>query len=181
MKGYRRTGKGMSMLSRSNGYGVVCSRSAVALWMALLLSTAACAQQRLRITKVHDGDTLTGVDSVHMTHKLRLLGVDCPEYPQPYGEEAAKMVQKLCLHDTVQVFASKRDRYGRELCTIRLKDGTELNGHLLSHGLAWWFSRYAPKNKEYKALEEVARSKRVGLWSQPDPMAPWIYRDSRGR
>jgi len=169
------------MPTRSSGYGVVCSRSAVALWMALLLSTAAWPQQRLRIMKVHDGDTLTGVDSVQVIHKLRLLGIDCPEYPQPYGEEAAKMVQKLCLHDTVLVFTSKRDRYGRELCTIRLKDGTELNRHLLSHGLAWWFSRYSPKNKEYKALEEAARRKHVGLWSQPDPMAPWIYRDSRQR
>ncbi len=171
------------MLTRtwSGRYGTSCLRSVLMLWFAVLLSTAAGAQQRLRITKVHDGDTLTGVDSVHVIHKLRLLGIDCPEYPQPYGEEAAKMVQKLCLHDTVLVFTSKRDRYGRELCTIRLKDGTELNRHLLSHGLAWWFSRYSPKNKEYKALEETARSKRVGLWSQPDPMAPWIYRNSGQR
>jgi endonuclease YncB( thermonuclease family) len=179
MKGYPRPGKGMSMLTRSSGYGVVWSRSAVVLWLAVMLSTAACPQQRLRIIKVHDGDTLTGVDSVHVTHKLRLLGIDCPEYPQPYGEEAAKTVQKLCLHDTVRVFTSKRDRYGRELCTIRLNDGTELNRRLLSLGLAWWFSRYSPNNKEYKALEVPARRNRVGLWSQPDPMPPWIYRDSR--
>lgn len=169
------------MLTRSSGYGVVCSRSAVVLLMALLLSATACPQQRLRIIKVHDGDTLTGVDSLHVTHKLRLFGIDCPEYPQPFGEEAAKTVQKLCLHDTVLVFTSKRDRYGRELCTIRLKDGTELNRHLLSLGLAWWFSRYSPNNKEYKALEETARRNRVGLWSLPDPTAPWIYRKSGQR
>ena len=169
------------MPTGSSGVGAVCSRSAVALWMALLLSTAACPQQRLRIAKVHDGDTLTGVDSLHVTHKLRLLGIDCPEYPQPFGEEAAKTVQKLCLHDTVLVFTSKRDRYGRELCTIRLKDGMDLNRRLLSLGLGWWFSRYSPNNKEYKALEETARRNRVGLWSQPDPVAPWIYRDSRQR
>ncbi len=152
--------------------------TALVLWLGVLFSTAACSQQKMRITKVHDGDTLTGLDSVHVTHKLRLLGIDCPEYPQPYGEEAAKAVQKLCLHDTVLVFTSTRDRYGRELCTIRLKDGTELNRRLLSLGLAWWFSRYS-RNKEYKALEETARQDSVGLWSRPDPTSPWIYRKSR--
>ena len=169
------------MRARSGRYGTNCLRPVLMLWLAVLFATAAWPQQRLRVIKVHDGDTLTGVDSVHVMHKLRLLGIDCPEYPQPYGEEAAKIVQKLCLHDTVLVFTSKRDRYGRELCTIRLNDGTELNRRLLSLGLAWWFSRYSPKNKEYKALEETARSKRVGLWSQPDPMAPWIYRKSGSR
>ena len=170
----------MSTLTSFCRYGALCSRSALALWLAVAFSAVALSQHTLFITKVHDGDTLTGVDSAHVTHKLRLLEIDCPEYPQPYGEEAAKTVQKLCLYDTVLVFTSKRDRYGRDLCTIRLKDGTELNRRLLSLGLAWWFFRYS-RNKEYKALEETARRDRVGLWSQPDPMAPWIYRDSRRR
>lgn len=51
-----------------------------------------------------------------------------------------------------------------------------LNAELLKAGYTWWYKRYAPKERTYKAAEFVARTKKVGLWADPAPVVPWDWR-----
>jgi endonuclease YncB( thermonuclease family) len=46
---------------------------------------------------------------------------------------------------------------------------------MLKEGMAWWYRDYS-KNKHLGAVEEAARRARRGLWSDPNPVPPWVFR-----
>ena len=59
---------------------------------------------------------------------------------------------------------------------MNLPDGRNLNREIVKAGFAWWFRKYAPKDKELEALESEARAAKCGLWADPHPVPPWDYR-----
>ena len=69
---------------------------------------------------------------------------------------------------------SKKDRYGRLIATIWL-DNQNINLWLVEQGHAWRYERYS-KSMLYQDAQEQAQSKKLGLWSQDNPMAPWVFR-----
>ena len=68
------------------------------------------------------------------------------------------------------------DRYGRLVAEVRLADGRSLNRELVQAGMAWWYKDYAPKDTELARLEAAARQAKQGLWSEPHPVEPWVFR-----
>jgi micrococcal nuclease len=50
-----------------------------------------------------------------------------------------------------------------------------VNKELLKQGLAWHYKQYN-KDEEFAKLEQEARKKKIGLWSHPNPVAPWDFR-----
>ena len=51
----------------------------------------------------------------------------------------------------------------------------------LTVGMAWWYRQYAkeqtPKQRgQYEFAEVEAKAKGVGLWREPEPVAPWEWR-----
>lgn len=83
---------------------------------------------------------------------------------------------ELAFGKEVTISQVEKDRYGRTVAEVILPDGRSL-GH---KGFAWWFRRYAPADKELERLEASARTARVGLWSQPNPIPPWSWRKGDG-
>ncbi len=57
-----------------------------------------------------------------------------------------------------------------------LPDGKNLNHEIVKAGFAWWFRKYAPKDKVLEELEPQARAARRGLWADPRPVPPWEWR-----
>jgi hypothetical protein len=51
-----------------------------------------------------------------------------------------------------------------------------INVELVWEGWAWWYRKYAPKNKELAAAEVAARKAGRGLWADPKPIPPWDWR-----
>ena len=54
----------------------------------------------------------------------------------------------------------------------------------LSAGLAWHYKQYAKEQprterERYAAAETEAHLKRLGLWADPHPTAPWEWRRPR--
>lgn len=52
---------------------------------------------------------------------------------------------------------------------------------MLTLGLAWWYRAYAreqtpQERSQYEFAEREAKTKRVGLWADPEPVAPWDWR-----
>lgn len=128
-----------------------------------------------RVVHVADGDTLTVL--VEQTeYKIRLLGIDCPEQKQPFGQKAKQFTIELAAGKTVTVNISDRDRYERLVGEVILPDGRILNHELVSAGLAWWYRQYAPNDELLRANEAEAREARKGLWSEPNPVPPWDWR-----
>jgi len=143
----------------------------------LFVTLIAIAKEILtgRVVKVADGDTITILTENFKQVKIRLHGIDCPESSQDFGTRAKQFTSELCFGKTVKVEALDTDRYGRTIGLVILPDGKVLNKELLRAGLAWHYKHY-DKSQEFADLETAAKSKKAGLWVQPNAIAPWEFR-----
>ena len=124
---------------------------------------------------VVDGDSL-----VLSGGKLRLEGIDAPEYLQtckngsvlyPCGRQARKHLEQLIAKRHVQCKGWQNDKYGRLLarCSIGLLD---LNRQMVSSG---WAVSYG----DYFSEETAARASKLGIW-QGEFERPSAWRKMRG-
>jgi endonuclease YncB( thermonuclease family) len=128
---------------------------------------------------VIDGDSLM-VSHESGKKEVRLYGIDTPEFDQPYGRQARAFTRSLVLQKKVTVEPVEIDKYGRTVAKVNTPEGC-VNERLIAEGCAWVYKRYckAGDQKAWSALEQTARQQGVGLWSQPDPTAPWDFRSSK--
>lgn len=128
---------------------------------------------------VIDGDSLQ-VDHAGQQVKIRLNGIDTPEYGQPWSKQAKEFTRQQAFGKKVTVIEKEKDRYGRTVATLLLPNGENLNQLLIGQGLAWWY-RHFSKDQLLKALETQARKARIGLWSATNPKPPWAWRRTHKR
>lgn len=128
------------------------------------------------VQKVIDGDSLL-VATAKNTIEVRLYGVDCPEYDQPYSKVAKKFVEKSVLGKKVMIEPAYRDSYGR-LVAVVVRDKKVLNNDLIQAGLAWVYPRYCRKTfcNSWKKNERIARREKRGLWHDAQPDSPWQWK-----
>ena len=126
-----------------------------------------------KVVGISDGDTIKVLKDGKQV-KIRLASIDCPEKGQPYGQSAKKFTSKRVAGKIVKIWETDTDRYGRIVGFVFVGD-RNLNKDLLSAGLAWHYKQYS-RDPELAKLEFKARSARIGLWSEPDPIPPWEYR-----
>ncbi len=131
-----------------------------------------------KVIGIADGDTITILHR-GKSEKVRLAGIDCPERKQPFGEKAKLATSRLVFGKVVDVRAQKKDRYGRTIADVQFGPGKNLGHELLRHGFAWWYQSLAPKQLELGKLQMSAKSRKVGLWIDPSPIAPWEFRLKR--
>ena len=176
---------------------VIYSKGAVfsVLFCACLLALPAAAgtcpprqvDETARVRHVHDGDTLKLTDG----RKIRLIGIDTPELArdhrgqplpaQPYAREARTALIRLLESADNRVSLAygrqRHDRYRRTLAHLYLPDGSSVQAHLLSRGLATAFT--TPPNDTrspcYRAAESVAMERRAGIWSLPRYQLKTLY------
>lgn len=127
-----------------------------------------------KVVGVSDGDTIVVLLSDNRELRVRLEGIDCPEKKQDFGEKAKQATATLCWNKEVKIIKSGTDKYGRTLGFVYVDDMC-VNEELLKMGLAWHYKKYN-SDPHYSQLEKNARERKVGLWSQPDPEAPWDFR-----
>ena len=133
------------------------------------------------VTAVHDGDTLT-LSTGNSVEHVRLQGIDAPELAQDFGEQARQALTERTLQQPVRVVYTQRDRYDRVLGQVFTADCTDVNQRLLELGMAWFYKAYAcdleaSRRLRYASAETQASSHRLGLWSQNQPTAPWVFRN----
>ena len=121
-----------------------------------------------RVTKHADGDTLwlSGIG------KVRLIGMDTPEVygeVECFGREASAFVERtvpLGAEVRYRLGVEERDRYGRALAYVWLRDGRLLNRLLVARGYAQPLT--IPPNVEYEDVfvraADRAREAGRGLW-----------------
>jgi micrococcal nuclease len=127
-----------------------------------------------KVVGVKDGDTyVILIDKTPVT--IRLAHIDCPEKKQAYGQAAKKFGSDFCFGKQVIVISDgKKDRNGRVIGEIFYNNKC-LNKDLVKNGLAWHFKKYS-KSVEYSNLELEARKRKIGLWRDKQPIAPWEWR-----
>lgn len=131
-----------------------------------------------KVVGVKDGDTVVLlVDQQQLV--VRLADIDCPEKNQPYGKAAKAVCSDLCYGKTVQVKSGgKLDRYKRLVAYIYVDRRVSVNEMMIMKGYAWQFLKYS-KSSHLHNLEMEARNKRMGLWADPNPVPPWVWRKSK--
>ena len=132
-----------------------------------------------RVDAVHDGDTVTCLDEQGRPQKIRLLGIDAPEYGQDHGDAARRALAGKVASGRVRVEGDARDQYGRLLGTLWIDD-RNLNHELVAEGWAWAFGGFV-ENDDLVSAEAAARRARRGLWADGRPIPPRQWRDSHPR
>ncbi|HEY1006254.1 MAG TPA: thermonuclease family protein [Sphingobacteriaceae bacterium] len=152
-------------------------KSLFAFFLLLVTSLAAVGQSSItgRVIAIADGDTFTMLVAGNRQVKVRFHGIDCPEKKQDFGTRAREFTAGLVFGETVTVRVKDVDRYGRTVGLVILAGGKSLQEELLKNGLAWHYKKY-DKTPRFAFLEAEARRRKAGLWSMPNPVAPWDFR-----
>jgi micrococcal nuclease len=128
-----------------------------------------------KVQRVSDGDTFVATVKGRR-ERVRVIGVDTPESvapnrpDEPFGEEASEFAKHHLDGETVRLAgdAEPRDRYGRMLAYVWLRDGTFWNALLVAEGYAQQLT--IPPNVTYerlfRRLVAEARQEDRGLWAQ---------------
>jgi len=89
---------------------------------------------------------------------------------------AKQFASNLCFGKEVTISAGKRDKYKRLVADVILPDGRILNQELVRCGFAWWYKQFSPHDEILNQLELNARQAHLGLWGEPHPEPPWLFR-----
>lgn len=152
-------------------------------WLLCLLAFSAGAGEWVNgeVIKVTDGDTVVVRTARGALLRVRCYGVDTPEeanqyWPeQPRSVEAKQFMQRLLLTRVVTVRLTGDRTYGREVGEIFV-DGRSATREVIRAGLGWWNRKYARQDFDLRRLEDRARTARMGLWADRNPIPPWEYR-----
>ena len=171
----------------------MCVRPLVLSVVLACISPLICSADTLagRVVAVADGDTITVLDSANEQHKVRVGGIDAPEKKQAFGDRSKQSMTRLAFGKPVRVAWSKKDRYGRivgkvwapqedcqrDACPKTLDVGLAQ----IALGLAWHYKKYEREQEPadrvtYAKAETQAQARKIALWSDPLPIAPWDYR-----
>lgn len=154
---------------------------------ALAAAVSSCPRQDAtgrplwRVETIHDADTVTCIDEHGRPVKIRLRGIDAPEFDQPHGRLARNTLESKLAGRHVRVEGAARDQHGRLLGTLFLEN-RDVNRELVAEGHAWVFDGFVP-DPDLIAAEEAARAARLGLWAADRPVSPsqWRQDHVRGR
>tara|TARA_B100001559_G_C16109162_1_gene443073 strand:+ start:149 stop:616 length:468 start_codon:yes stop_codon:yes gene_type:complete len=138
----------------------------------LIISTPLLAQQ------VIDGDTLQIDDK-----RIRIFGIDTPEKNQTCttnnkkwacGVVATNNLIKLISNKKVNCTKKGTDFYKRILA-VCFVDGIDIGKSMVASG---WALAYRQYSNVYIKDEELAKSKKLGLWSSHF-VVPWQWRKNK--
>jgi endonuclease YncB( thermonuclease family) len=155
-----------------------------------------------KVVGISDGDTITVLDAANKQHTVRLYPIDAPEtschspvgtsydnncveHTQPFGKTSKKSLSDLIYSKQVHVKLREGDSYGREIGTVYVDD-MDSSLEQIKAGMAWFYRQYAQdmpavKYAVYDAAENYAKSNKLGLWGDENPVSPWDYRRDHPR
>ena len=127
------------------------------------------------VIKIVDGDTYDILFDDKTTERIRMEGIDAPERGMAFYKVSKDYLGALCFGQTIRIERTNRDRYGRTVAKTFLGNGNELGFLMIQAGYAWHFKKYSA-DAQLANAEIEARNKRIGLWVDETPIAPWENR-----
>ena len=135
---------------------------------------AALADFTGRVVKVSDGESLTVLVRKREV-RVRLEGIDAPERGQAYSKHSRQSLADICAAKDAVVADRGKDQQGRTIGGVTCA-GVEASAEQVRRGMAWVFAPYVPLGSALYELETYARLRQLGLWADPEPVAPWDFR-----
>jgi endonuclease YncB( thermonuclease family) len=137
----------------------------IAIILALALSPPALAQTITGIARTGDGDSFEVAGS-----KIRLFGIDAPEYKQTCqvnysawacGEDASSALRSLIDNRLITCISRDNDVYGRTVANC-LIDGQDVAAQMVAQGFATVLEN---GQGDYGAIEDRAKALKTGIWA----------------
>lgn len=137
--------------------------------------------------RVIDGDTVEVLVDGQQSERVRLIGIDAPEYSknnpgktQEYGLESKDSLDECVAGAKASIVYKETDRYGRLLGKV-FAGNTDCNYRQVVAGSAWHYKQYASSQPNddsdiYADAEKVAQLQNQGLWSNLNAQEPWSFR-----
>lgn len=113
-----------------------------------------------KVVEVVDGDTF----QLASGKRVRLMGVDAPEFNRCGGKEAKEKLSKLLLNKTVTLTEEVQEAYGRSLALVYV-DGKLINKIILESGWGRTDYRANSRRDELTAAFHSAQDKKLGIFS----------------
>ena len=132
------------------------------------------------VQDVHDGDTFK-LKSSGQIIKVRIYGIDAPEIDQHYGKEAGEALRDIIDGKEIRLRILNKDVYGRTVGEPWLGDSLNVSLWMVKNGYSWWYMNYSKKRIDLKEAEAEAKNKKLGLWADSNPIAPWDFRKGKGK
>lgn len=151
-----------------------------------VVATAAQADFIGKVVRISDGDTITVLNTKNEQVRVRFNQIDAPEKNQAFATKSGQNLSYL-RELIVYVQENSKDRYGRTLGTIfqmrtnqvpNLNIVNSVNYKQVKDGYAWAYREYL-KDRVILTAESAARSQRLGLWVDPNPIYPSQYRHNK--
>lgn len=143
-----------------------------------LISLSVFAQDKGKVIKVKDGDTIVVLLADKTQQTLRLAEVDCPESGQAFGKNAKQFTSDQVFGKTVTFYKIGKDRYGRGVAGVFYDGDKYLSREIVKAGFGWWYFK-ASKNTELQKLQDEARERKLGLWADKTAVSPWDFRKAK--
>lgn len=131
------------------------------------------------VIEVIDGDKLIFQPPDGVLLRVKLAGIDAPGLRQPYGLRARDYLVRICAKKeawiVIETTGVNKQVVGSVRCqAVPGKEPVDAAAEQLRRGVAW-VEKENPDDAGLKALEAEARSRRRGLWTDPNPVAPWDW------
>ena len=140
--------------------------------------TDVLTDQSGKVIKIVDGDTYDILLKNNIAKRIRMEGIDAPERGMPFYKVAKDYLGDLCFGEIVHIKQTSTDRYGRTIAKTYLANGSEVGLLMVRAGVAWHYKKYSIDALLANA-EIEARKKRIGLWVDETPIAPWEWRKTK--
>ncbi|UHL66014.1 thermonuclease family protein [Paralcaligenes sp. KSB-10] len=138
-----------------------------------------------RVVRVADGDTFTLLVDGRQ-QRIRMASIDAPETTkdsqqpgQPMAQASKKSLADMIAGQTLSLICFEHDQFGRNVCDVPLGDGSTANQKQVAAGMAWANMEGRGKymrDAKIPELEQHARQAKLGLWQEPNPIRPWVWR-----
>ena len=153
-------------------------------FLVLLLANTVLGQQSViygRVVGVTDGDTLKILVAGQELLRVRIAFCDAPEKRQAFGTRAKQAMSELAFGKEIELRKHAIDRYGRTIAQVFV-DEKDVGLEMLRQGFAWVYDRYITEastevQETYRKAQEEAKAEQRGLWSDPNSIPPWIFRN----
>ncbi|MCW5208264.1 thermonuclease family protein [Desulfobulbus sp. US2] len=133
--------------------------------------------QAATMVDIEDGDTLRVIlDDSQVT--VSLYGIDSPERTQPHGMKAVQALTKLLNRKKISLQIYDKDGGARRCQAVVSVGDKNVNELLVKGGHAWVQREYCYESfcTDWLSSQAQAKAAKKGLWSDPEPIAPRVWR-----
>ena len=133
--------------------------------------------QSATMVDVEDGDTIRVIlDDSQFT--VSFYGIDSPERTQPHGMKAVQALTKLLNRKKISLQIYDKDRKNQRCLAVVSVGEKNVNELLVKGGHAWVQREYCYESfcSDWISSQSQAKAAKKGLWSYPEPIAPWVWK-----